>query len=118
MILDNGKIELCGFSLFGQVRVNIAIVGLLHWTPHESSSQLLSIPQARKRLPGLQTSILNCSKTLLPLLPIQINWKSRTNLPVKAEISNYASVGIFMILGVVVWNGWWVFTYACCSYDL
>ena len=80
----------------------MAIVGLLHWTPHGSSSRLLSIPQARKRLPEFQTSTLNCSKTLLPLLPIQINFKSYINLPVKAEISNYASVGIFMIFGVVV----------------
>ena len=86
--------------------------------PTKAAVRLLSIPQAWKRLPRIQTSILNCNKTLLPLLPIQINWKSCINLPLKTEISNYASVGIFMILGVVVWNGSWLFTYACCSYDL
>ena len=41
--------------------------------PIKAVIRLLSIPQARKWLPGLQTSILNCSKTLLSLVPLQIN---------------------------------------------
>ena len=106
--------------LFGQFRVNI-LLDCCTGLPTEAAVdcyRFLKLESDFPRLPKFQTSILNCSKTLLPLLPIQINFKSCINLPVKAEISNYASVGIFMILAIVVWNGSWVFTYACCSYDL
>ena len=119
--LNFGSFELCGCSQFGAVAdysVLFLVLDCCTRLPTEVVVWLLLIPQARKRLPGLQTSILNCSKTLLPLLPIQINWKSCINLPLKAKILNYASFGIFMILGVVVWNGSWVSTYAYCSYDL
>ena len=120
-ILDYDNIELCAFSIFGAVvdcSTLFLVLDCCTRLPIEAAAWLLSIPQARKRLPGLQTLILNCSKTLLPLLPIQINWKSCINHPLYAGISKYASLEIFMILGVVVWNGSWVFMYASCSYDL
>jgi len=34
------------------------------------------------------------------------------------KFRNIATLGIFLILGVVVWNGWWAFVYACCSHYL
>ena len=88
--------------LFGQFSLEFTFCWIAALSPNRSSIRLLSIPQAQKRLPGFQTSILNCSKTLLPLLPIQINLKSCINLLVTLKILNYASVGIFMI--TLLWS--------------
>ena len=86
----------------GKLFCVLLVLDCYSWLPIEVAIWLLSIPQTWKRLPGLQTSILKCSKTVLSLLPIEINRKSYINLPFYAEISKYVTLRIFVILGVVV----------------
>ena len=72
LILDNGKIELCGFSLFGQVRVNIPVVGLLHWTSMEAAFDCSWFVKLERDFPSSKHRSSTVIRLFYPCFPFKL----------------------------------------------